>query len=1125
MNASTRPLRATGRPRRSSTTYVLIAIAVIGGLTLLSIMLHTGPVLFLFILAVSVLGAVGGLAAGLTGAALAIVAVWLVVPAPGTQSASPDTYRLLLGMFALLVLTAGLGFGYARKIDRERREAEQTKRHLAAIVQFSDDAIISKDLDGIILSWNAGAQRLYGYTPEEAIGRHVSMLAPPESSDEIPAIMARLRRGELIERYESTRIRRDGTRFDVSLTISPMRDASGKIIGASTIARDITDRKHFERSQQFFAEASEVLSRSLDVHATLGALARLVVSSLADWCIVDMAAEDGGTLEPIIVAHRDPTKEAIIRALREGYPGVPNAAAQVVASGESIRVPELTDAMIVATVQDPEYHAAIRSLGARSVMIVPLHANDRVLGAITFVSAESGRRYGTDDQAIAEELARRAILAVENSRLHEAEQAARISAERTAQRIERLHAVSTALSEALTLDRVTEVVVDQSMQALGAGAGALSLLSGDGTSLELVRAVGYPEDLVRRWHRYSPGQIDQIDVAMRTGQVVWYESRDAVRDRFSTDEALPGAFRHGARAAVPLMLRGAAMGVLYFNFGQSRRFDAGETEFMLTLGHQCAQAIERARLYAHAHHIAGTLQLALLPAEVPQAPGMRIDAAYIAATPEAEVGGDWYDAFRLPDGRLAVAIGDVVGRGVEAAVIMGQMRQAIRVAAVEGHDPATVLALVSRVLQLSHKHGGMTTAIFGVIDPISRTFTYATAGHPAPIFAAEGHAHTLPSSGMPLGFMERDAAPSWSVDLPPGSRLVLYTDGLIEFDRDPSTGLAVLLRAVEEELRDPAPRPAHSILHRVVAEGSRDDIAIITVALDPVSIDRLDVAFPADPSSLRLVRHALVQLARGLEMDEQQTLDLTVAVGEAVNNVIEHAYGAAPGTVYLRAHRNGEFLRVEIEDYGHWRAERAENRGGRGLVLMRALAHTVTIATTETGTVVRFDFRVAAGGPDTAPALQMNGSRDPSAPPTVRTAPDPGLADWSVEQAGHFITRSVDGVPVVEVHGDVDLANVEQFTAKLEQAAALTHNVVILSLLDTVYFDSQGMRALLQFGRRLTTNRNSLALVVRPGSPLRRALDLVDVGTIFPTFDSVEQALGAAVAGPPPTPGDIRPGS
>jgi len=116
-------------------------------------------------------------------------------------------------------------------------------------------------------------------------------------------------------------------------------------------------------------------------------------------------------------------------------------------------------------------------------------------------------------------------------------------------------------------------------------------------------------------------------------------------------------------------------------------------------------------------------------------------------------------------------------------------------------------------------------------------------------------------------------------------------------------------------------------------------------------------------------------------------------------------------------------------------------------------------------------------------------------------------------------------VPVVEVHGDVDLANVEQFAQTLEAAAAMTTTVVILSLLDTVYFDSQGMRALLQFGRRLATNRNSLLLVVRPGSPLRRALDFVDVGTIFPIFDSVDQALGDAVPGTPPALGDVRPGS
>jgi PAS domain S-box-containing protein len=128
----------------------------------------------------------------------------------------------------------------------ERKQAARAALHLASIVASSDDAIVSKDLDGVITTWNQGADRLFGYTADEAIGRPVTMLIPPERLDEEPDILARIRNGERIEHYETVRRRKDGSLIDISLTVSPMKDASGRIVGASKIARDITERKQAE---------------------------------------------------------------------------------------------------------------------------------------------------------------------------------------------------------------------------------------------------------------------------------------------------------------------------------------------------------------------------------------------------------------------------------------------------------------------------------------------------------------------------------------------------------------------------------------------------------------------------------------------------------------------------------------------------------------------------------------------------------------------------------------------------------------------------------------------------------------------------------------------------------------
>lgn len=130
--------------------------------------------------------------------------------------------------------------------DVHMREEERLY-FLASIVESSDDAIIGKTLDGIILSWNPGAQRIYGYSADEVIGKPISILVPPDRPDELPQLLERISQGQRIDHFETVRMRKDGKRIDVSLTISPIKDTTGKIIGASTIARDITERKRIEK--------------------------------------------------------------------------------------------------------------------------------------------------------------------------------------------------------------------------------------------------------------------------------------------------------------------------------------------------------------------------------------------------------------------------------------------------------------------------------------------------------------------------------------------------------------------------------------------------------------------------------------------------------------------------------------------------------------------------------------------------------------------------------------------------------------------------------------------------------------------------------------------------------------
>ncbi len=302
----------------------------------------------------------------------------------------------------------------------ERRRAEVDQLRLAAIVESSDDAIISKTLDGIITSWNLAAERTFGYSSQEAVGKSITLIIPEELRKEEEMILSRLRKGEHIDHFETVRMRKDGSRLDISLTISPIKNSVGQIIGASKIARDITESKRLQRNLQFLSDASKVLSSSLDYKTTLQTIARLAVPHIADWCTIDILAEDG-SIEPLVVAHVDPQKVQWARELRKKYPikmDAPYGIPQVLRTGVSELVPFISDDMLVAAALDDEQLALLRNIGFTSGMTIPLVIDGKARGTLTFALAESIRHYTHADLVMAEELASRASLAIQNAQLY-----------------------------------------------------------------------------------------------------------------------------------------------------------------------------------------------------------------------------------------------------------------------------------------------------------------------------------------------------------------------------------------------------------------------------------------------------------------------------------------------------------------------------------------------------------------------------------------------------------------------------------------------------------------------------------------------------------------------------------
>jgi len=464
--------------------------------------------------------------------------------------------------------------------------------------------------------------------------------------------------------------------------------------------------------------------------------------------------------------------------------------------------------------------------------------------------------------------------------------------------------------------------------------------------------------------RYPPDP--EISEALRAGRPQLYaDMTDDVLQRSATDAnhlRLLRALELKSAMVIPLIARGRALGVLYLATAESgRRYGEEDLALAESLGRRAALCVENARLYQREHRIAETLQRAFLPRDLPRVPGLSVHAAYVPGAAESELGGDWYDAFQLSDGRIVLSIGDVTGHGLHAAVSMGQVRQAIRAAAYEGDPPAAMLARANRLLTLSGSDA-MATALVGILDPSTMMFSHATAGHPTPLLAVpDGTVKSLPSGGLPLGMRPTTSLPAVSgISLPMGSLLVLYTDGLIEYNRDPVGGEAELIAAIRKELQMPSTNPAQVILERVRAgRDPHDDVAVLIVAVDPVPLTALDVTFPAIPSTLPLVRQSLQQLSNGLGLDSSRAASLQIAVGEAVNNAIEHAYGVTPGTVRVRARDEDGRLVVEILDTGEWRRTRLDG-GGRGLRIMRALIDDVSVETAGSGTTVRLSVPLAA---------------------------------------------------------------------------------------------------------------------------------------------------------------------
>ena len=355
--------------------------------------------------------------------------------------------------------------------------------------------------------------------------------------------------------------------------------------------------------------------------------------------------------------------------------------------------------------------------------------------------------------------------------------------------------------------------------------------------------------------------------------------------------------------------------------------------------------------------IAEALQRTLLPETLPATPGIALAARYVPADEEADVGGDLYDVIELGGERLALAIGDVAGKGLPAATMVGRTRSALRAYALADPAPDSVVPRLNRLLSSEPGATRMTTLLYAVLDPAAESLTWSSAGHPPPLLVpATGPPRYLkPGAGVPLGVLPHARFAVQQVPFGPGDRLLLFTDGLVErHDGEIDDALA---RLADVAARCPEPGPddlLQAALH-TAPRPQRDDVAVLAVGLVALG-DRLAVELPSRPEALAGLRAVLQRWLAG-RLSPAATDGLLLACSEMAANAILHAGSA--GNVRVEAVIEADRVRVQIHDRGRWRLPTGDDHG-YGLQLARALVEHLDVQTGRGGTTVTLEQGLGA---------------------------------------------------------------------------------------------------------------------------------------------------------------------
>ncbi|MBW0089476.1 SpoIIE family protein phosphatase [Pseudonocardia sp. KRD-184] len=753
-----------------------------------------------------------------------------------------------------------------------------------------------------------------------------------------------------------------------------------------------------------------------------------------------------------------------VEGARDAWTTMPLDAPAPVAEAARTRTPVWTESPAAWRERYPHLVGMLDGYGYRGVFGLPLLAGDELVGALGVGLTEDRTLDGAERAAVTA-LGAQCAQAMQRARLLQVESEARRTAER-------FSAMVAALSRSRTPDEVVSAI-GEAAASLGATASVVAVRTED--RIDLSGGAGA-----------SPLPLDvahPLSYAVRTGEPVWLARRSELAWRDRSFAASPGAPE--VDVAVPMFLDDRATGAIGMSFaGAPPHFSREERRAIRTLAAQCAQALDRARLQQVEHDIAEALQRNLLPVGLPRLAELAFAARYLPGTEGVQAGGDWYEVVELDGGRVAMVVGDVVGKGAEAAALMGQLRTALSAALLRGDSPAQALRQLD-AFSVRVPAARASTAACVLVDRGTGALTWASAGHPAPLLLSADGARLLEGPPGPvLGVRAGDAFPEHRSALPVGAVVVLYTDGLVERrDEDLDVGLARLEAAGSRSGDRPLDQVVDGLLEDLLGPaGPGDDVAVVLCRRTAPPWSR---RIPARAEELGPLRREVERWGSACGLHDDHLYDLQIALGEAVANGVEHAFPEGPGEVAIALARRGDgSVAVEVGDSGTWRPAPADpGHRGRGLAVIHALARDVEVVPGEGGT--RVSFRVPPAPPD--------------APP-VRTGTGTGQRTWTGQRPARrdarMEVRHDDTGPCVVVSGDLDLLGATALRDGLRAVvdAAEPGSRLVVDLAGAGYVASAGVALLLDTLERARGRGLTAEVAIPPGGALARILAVSGAG-------------------------------